>query len=440
MAESPFKMSLYLPAQGAAETEATIIEWYVAQGEHFEKGQALAQVDSAKSVFDFEAPCGGLVVRLLHPEGEEVSLAEPVMEIETADPAMRDWIPPAASGEKLPLPARLPAATPAVNGGRGEEIAIIGIGSYLPERIVTNAELVEKFPDVSEQYVYQVTGIRQRHWAADDEKPSDMALQAGREAIRKSGIGEKDIDAIVLSTTTPDMAMPSTACILQDRLGLPAIPAFDLNAACSGWLYTVSMARGMILSGLARNVLTVGVDLQSRLLDAGDRSAYFIFGDGAGAAVISAAAAGHRIQDIRLGSDPRGLRMARREEPGFEVTNGQAGVDPWIRLEGGSLFRLATENFTNIIREVTALSGWDLADTRWVVPHQANGRILKAAAKRSGVPFKRFFLNVDHVGNTSSASIPLALCEMEAGLDAGDKLVLCSVGAGLTSAAATVEW
>ena len=177
---------------------------------------------------------------------------------------------------------------------------------------------IANFPEISEQYVYQVTGIRERRWADEKEKPSNMAFKASLEAIRKSGVATKDIDAIILSTTTPDVAMPSTACILQDRLSLHSIPAFDLNAACSGWLYAVSMARGMICSGIARNVLTVGVDMQSRLLDPSDRNAFFIFGDGAGAAIISAAATGHRVRQVVLGADSRGLHMARREEPGFE--------------------------------------------------------------------------------------------------------------------------
>ncbi len=285
-----------------------------------------------------------------------------------------------------------------------------------------------------------MTGIRQRRWAGEDEKPSGMAYQAALEAIRRSGIAAKDIDAVIVATTTPDVAMPSTAAILQDRLNLQTIPAFDLNAACSGWLYAVSVAQGMILSGTAHNVLTVGVDMQSRLLDNSDRSAYFLFGDGAGAAIISSGAIGHRIHQVVLGADTRGLHMARREEPGYAVRNGHANIDPWIRIDGHALFRFATESFTDIIRQAIAKSGWTAEETRWIIPHQANGRILKAAAKRSGVGFERFFLNVEHVGNTSSASIPLALIEVEESLQPGDKLVLCSVGAGMTTAAISVEW
>ncbi|MDY0168584.1 MAG: beta-ketoacyl-ACP synthase 3 [Thermoguttaceae bacterium] len=440
MQDESFRLSLFLPAQGAAETEVTIIEWNVAEGDRFTAGQPLAQVDSAKSVFDFEAPCAGKVIRLLHLEGETLPLNEPVMEIETSDPAMRDWIPPAPAAADGDHPWPAPARQATIPAGGVDEVFLRGFGGYLPEHVVTNEELARQFPNISADYVFQVTGIRERCWAAEDEKPSDMAYAASLEAIRRSGIDAKDIDGIILATTTPDVAMPSTACILQDRLSLRGIPAFDLNAACSGWLYAVSMAQGMIRCGLARHVLTVGVDMQSRLLDPDDQSAYFIFGDGAGATVVSATGPGHRVCDILLGSDTRGLRMARREEPGYIVLNGQCSADPWIRLEGPSLFRLATESFYCLIRDSLRRAGWKSDDPRWIIPHQANGRILKAAAKRSGLPFERFFLNIDHVGNTSSASIPLALTELEDGLQRGDKLLLCSVGAGMTTAAVAVEW
>jgi 3-oxoacyl-(acyl-carrier-protein) synthase III len=436
---TPFRLPLYLPAQGASETEATLIEWHVAEGDEFPKGKILAQVDSAKSVFDFEAPCAGRVIRLLFREGESVAYAQPVMEIETADPEMRDAIPPAAAIERpgaAVQPARQTAPAPATT----QPVMILGFGGYLPERVVTNAELLREFPDLSEDYVYQVTGIRTRRWAAEGEKPSSMAFRAAQETFCKSGIAPKEIDALILATTTPDAAMPSTACILQDRLGLPNIPAFDLNAACSGWLFAVAMARNMILSGMARKVLTVGVDLQSRLLEPADRGARFIFGDGAGAAIVAAGTEGHPLCEILLAGDATGLTMARREAPGYLVCDGRSRFDPWIRLDGQALFRAASEDFAAIIRGVTAQSGWAGGDVRWVVPHQANRRILKASAKRSGVSFDRFFLNIESLGNTSSASIPLALVEMEPQLRPGDKLVLCSVGAGLTSAAISMQW
>ncbi len=436
-----FKIPLYLPAQGATEIEATIIQWHVAEGGRFVKGQALVQVDSAKSVFDFEAPCDGLVIRRYHLEGETIALTDPVMEIETDDPAVRDWIPPAAATERAAI---RPQSEPAAKPNRSTaQVVLLGFGGYLPERVVTNAELVASFPDITAEYVYQVTGIRERRWAAQDEKPSGMAYKAALDAIHRSGIATKDIDAVIVATTTPDVAMPSTAAILQDQLNLQTVPAFDLNAACSGWLYAVSVAQGMILSGTAHNVLTVGVDMQSRLLDTSDRSAYFLFGDGAGAAVVSSVGGcpcGHRIHHVVLGADTRGLHMARREEPGYAIRNGTTESDPWIRIDGHALFRFATESFTDIIREALTCSGWTAEETRWIIPHQANSRILKAAAKRAGVDFAKFYLNIENVGNTSSASIPIALVEVESGLQPGDKLILCSVGAGMTTAAIAVEW
>lgn len=439
MEDTTFRLPLYLPAQGAAESEATIVEWCVVEGECFEKGQVLGQIDSAKSVFDFEAPCDGRVVRMLYVEGDTVAYDQPVMEIATADPAMKDWIPPAASAPEpvLPQPTR---TAPVTHDPAAQQVVLTGIGGYLPDRVVTNAELLERFPRLSEDYIYQVTGIRERRWATDDEKPSDMAYRASLEAIGKAGVGVREIDALVLATTTPDVAMPSTACILQERLGLGPVPAFDLNAACSGWLYALAMARNMIVAGMARHVLTVGVDVQSRLLEQDDQNTCFIFGDGAGAAVISAGGEGHQIRRVVLGADTRGLSMARRHQAGYTVPNGHEGADPWIRLDGQALFRLAAESFADIIREAIVETGWNPDDTRWVVPHQANRRILKAAAKRSGVSFDRFYLNVERVGNTSSASIPLAMLEIEESLAAGDKLVLCSVGAGVTTAAVSVQW
>ncbi len=432
-----FRLPLYLPAQGAAEAEATIIEWLVAEGDEFNRGDVLAQIDSAKSVFDFQAPCRGRVIRLFRLESETVPYTEPVMEIETADPSMKDWIPPAAGVAEAAIERR-PA--PAADSDRATSVVLRGIGGYLPARIVSNAELVQGFPQVAEEYVHQVTGIRERRWASEGEKPSDMAYAAALEAIRHAGIAVREIDAIVVATTTPDFAMPSTACVLQDRLGLVGIPAFDVNAACSGWLYAVTVAQGLIVSGVVRNALVVGAELQSRLLDSSDRSALFLFGDGAGAAILSAGTNGHRLGPAILGADSRGLRLARRTTPGYLIADSQPGVDPWIRIDGAALFRVATEGFIQIIRQSIARAGWTPEDTRWVVPHQANSRILKAVARRSGVPFDRFYINMDRVGNTSSASIPLALTEMAPTLQGGDKLILCSVGAGLTTAAVSLEW
>ena len=439
MEDAVFRIQLNMPAQGAAEPEATIIEWHVAQGDDFEKGQALAQIDSAKSIFDFEAPCAGKVIQLLHQDGETVPFTDPVIEIETADEAMKDWRPDAPAEEAAEIAPAVAAAAVSTTP-TAETVSLLGITGYLPERVVPNSELAAGFPEITADYIYQVTGIRERRWAADDEKPSDLAYAAALESIRKARVDVNEIDAIILATTTPDAAMPSTACILSQRLNLPGVPAFDLNAACSGWLYAVCMAEGMIRSGMARNVLTVAVDMQSRLLDKTERSALFIFGDGAGAAVVTAGSDGHPIRAASLGADANGLRLARREAPGYVVTNGKCDFDPWIRMDGPGMFRLATDAFAKIVLDISGQVGWTMDDTRWVVPHQANARILKAAARRAKIAPEKFFMNVEKIGNTSAASIPISLAELEDQLERGDKLILCSVGAGVTTGAAAIEW
>ena len=440
MSADVFRISLYLPSQAAAETEATITKWNVGEGKSFVKGQMLGEIESAKAAFDFEAPCDGTVVKLLCVEGDTVSFDAPVMDIETSDASMKNAIP-SAQAQKTVMEQVEPARSPAPGAlGTERPVCILGIGGYLPDRVVSNKELLREFPAVTEEYIFGVTGIRERRWAKDGEKPSDMVYQASIEAIRKSGLDPRDIGGIILSTETPDVAMPSTACILQDMLGIRGVPSFDLKAACSGWLYALTMAKGLIITGVADNILVAGVEMQSQLLDKTDMGTYFLFGDGSGATVVSGSRPGHAIKQAILKADSKGLPLAKRSVPGFKIPVGLENLNPWIRLDGHALFRFATGGFANIIREVVAKSGWLPDQVGWVVPHQANARILKAAAQKCGVPFDRFFINIDRLGNTSSASIPLALLELQKDLHAGDKLVLCSVGAGVTIAALTIEW
>lgn len=438
MSEQRFAARLYLPSQAATETEATIVRWHVAPGASFSRGDCLAEVESAKSTFDFEAPCSGTVTTLLFTDGQTASYDEPVIEVLTSDESLRNGVQPCAAAGSGEPEMSVPAVENLCVPSRGDDVYMLGVGTYLPQRIVLNSELLETFPDMTEEYLFGVTGIRQRHWAAEGEKPSDMAFAAARRAIDASGIPASDIGAIVVATTTPDVIMPSTACILQSRLELWGIPAFDLNAACSGWLYGISVAKGMVRSGLADTVLVVGVDQQSGLLDRSDKGTAFLFGDGAGATIVSGRHRGHIIKKEILLADARGLRMARREQCGYTIAT--TGTDPYIRLDGHALFRFATGSFTSVINDIIGKSGWEAGDVRWVIPHQANGRILKAVSRKIGIPFERVLINIDHVGNTSSASIPLAMVEVERGLQRGDKLVLCSVGAGVTAAAISIEW
>jgi len=429
---------LYLPSQAAADTEATITKWNIAAGEPFEKGQILAEIESAKTSFDFEAPCKGTVVKLLALEGDTISYETPVVEIDTEDEAMKNDIPAAGAvqPEAVPAPAQ-PVRSASEPQGR---VCILGIGGYLPERVVTNLELLKEFPALTDEYMVGVTGIRERRWAKDGEKPSEMAYKAALDAMKKSGIEASDIGAIVMATETPDMAMPSTACILQDMLGIRGVASFDLHAACSGWLYALSVARGFVVSGVADNILVVSTELHSQVIDKTDMETCFLLGDGAGAAIVSGSKDGHPINKVILKADPKGLHMIKRAVPGYKIPMGIENLNPWIRMDGHALFRFATEGFSTIIRDLTALSGWQPADVSWVIPHQANRRILKAAAQRSGVPFERFYINIERVGNTGSASIPNAIVDLESSLRKGDKMVLCSVGAGVTIAALSFEW
>jgi 3-oxoacyl-[acyl-carrier-protein] synthase-3 len=205
-------------------------------------------------------------------------------------------------------------------------------------------------------------------------------------------------------------------------------------------LYGIVNAEGLIRSGIANNVLVVAVDLQSRMLARDDKDALFLFGDGAGATIVTSDSNAHRITQKILSADSRGLSMARREFPGYYLPGDPTQHDAWIRVDGRALFKFATTSFAKVIHDVVALSGWQHEDVSWVVPHQANARILKAAARKAGIPFEKFYLNIERVGNTSSASIPNALIDASKFLRANDKLLLCSVGAGITYAAVTIEW
>ena len=437
MNSKKFKIAVYLPSQAAADTEATITKWNIAEGESFVKGKVLAEIESAKTSFDFEAPCNGTIVKLRVLEGETVSFDAPVMDIETDDETMLTAIPAAAAMNAAQAPE---AAKKDKESQSLQRVCILGIGGYLPERVVTNTELLKEFPNLTDEYMFGVTGIRERRWAKEGEKPSEMAYKASLDALKRSNLEPREVGAIVLATETPDMAMPSTSCILQDMLGVRGIPAFDLHGACSGWLYALSVARGLIISGVADNILVVSTELQSQTVDKTDMETCFLLGDGAGAAVLSGGRDGHAIKQVILKADSKGLHMIKRAVPGYKIPIGIENLNPWIRMDGHALFRFATEGFSTIIRDVTSLSGWKPEEVTWVIPHQANRRILKAAASRSGVSFDHFYINIERVGNTGSASIPNAIVDLEKDLHKGDKMVLCSVGAGITIAAVSIEW
>jgi len=314
---------------------------------------------------------------------------------------------------------------------------IIGTGSHLPEKVLTNADL-EKIVDTSDEWIRSRTGISSRHIAAEGELTSDLALPAAQRALQSAGIAAGDIDMIIVATTTPDVIFPSTACILQARLGIAGCPAFDLQAVCSGFVYALSTADLFIRAGQASKVMVVGAEVYSRILDWTDRRTCVLFGDGAGAVIVGASdTAG--ILATRLHAD--GRHKDHLSVPG-SVCGGKVWGRPFVHMDGASVFRFAVRAFEEVAREVLDEAGLKVSDLDWFVPHQANYRIMESTAKKLGLPVEKIISTVDHHGNTSAASIPLALDEAvrDGRIRQGQTLLLEAVGGGFTWGAVLMRW
>jgi 3-oxoacyl-[acyl-carrier-protein] synthase III len=332
-----------------------------------------------------------------------------------------------------------------MNGDRPRWAQISGWGMYVPERVLTNADLV-RVVDTSDEWIVSHTGIRERHVVSDErETTASMAARAARAALRTANLAPSQVDLVIVASTMPDYPFPATACLVQDALGATRAGAFDLGAACSGFIYALSIATGFIRSGNADHVLVIGSETLSRMIDWTDRNTCVLFGDGAGAVVLSASTEQCGVLASELGSDGSGgeLLIVRaggsRAPASFDtVSNGTHSI--W--MNGREVYRFATTIMPKATEAVVRKAGWQLADLALVIPHQANIRIIESAIKRLGLPPERFFVNVEHYGNTSAASIPIALCEAVAQgrVHRGDKLVLVGFGAGLTWAAAAIEW
>ena len=317
---------------------------------------------------------------------------------------------------------------------------IAGIGSFLPEKVVTNQDL-EKTMDTSDEWIRERTGIKRRHIAVDGETTSSMGLIAAQRAMESAGVGPDDIDLIVLGTATPDKIFPATACIVQRRLGVKGCPAFDVHAACSGFLYGLDLANRYIRTNGARTALVIGSETLSRITDWEDRGTAVLFGDGAGAVVLEASdepgiLATHIHAD---GEYEELLQVEQGVSVGFDVT--RAG-GAYIRMEGNAVFRRAVATFDNIARETVADLDGHLDDIDWFVPHQANMRIIKAAAKKLNMPMDRVVATVDEHANTSGASIPLALdvAISDGRIQRGQTLLLAAFGAGFTWGSAMLRY
>ncbi len=315
---------------------------------------------------------------------------------------------------------------------------IAGTGRYLPAEVLTNDDLVRRGVETSDEWVRTRTGIGQRHVAAEGEATSDLALAASRQALAAAGLAAADVDLIVVATTTPDVIFPSTACILQDKLGARGGPAFDVQAVCSGFVYALSIADGMLRSGAVRNALVVGADIYSRILDWTDRKTCVLFGDGAGAVVlVPSDEPGILATRLHADGSQRGMLCV----PG-QVRNGTVWGDPFVHMDGQAVFKFAVRVLTEVADEALAAAAMPRSGIDWLIPHQANLRIMDATSKRLGIARERVVVTVDRHANTSAASIPLALDEAvrDGRIRDGQHVMMLGVGGGFTWGSALVRW
>jgi 3-oxoacyl-[acyl-carrier-protein] synthase-3 len=319
----------------------------------------------------------------------------------------------------------------------GLEVSITGLGCRVPDRVVTNDELAQ-YVDTSDEWIRERTGIRERRMASKEEALSDVALPACRDALAQAGVAGSDIDLLIVATVTPDMAFPSTGAILADRLGAADAAAYDLSAGCTGFMYALAQAYGMLAGGLAKRALVVGGDLLSRILDWEDRSTLVLFGDGAGAVVMEAVPE-KGFLGFELGADGSGGESLWLPGSGSRIFD---GADRYVKMNGREVFKFATRILVQSAEAVLDRCGVSIADVDVYVPHQANMRIIDHATKKLGVPSERVVVNVDRYGNTSSGSIPLALADAAADgrLRPGKLVLMTGMGAGLTWGSALMRW
>lgn len=315
---------------------------------------------------------------------------------------------------------------------------IIGTGSYLPSKTLTNYDL-EKMVETSHEWIFTRSGIAERHIAADGEMTSDLALHASRRAIEAAGIGPDEIDLLIVATTSPDQIFPSTACILQDKLGMRnGAAAFDMQAVCGGFVYALNTADMYIRGGQAKTALVVGAEVLSRMLDWSDRTTCVLFGDGAGAVVLRASEE-PGIVASKLHSDGSHRGMLKAEG---RIRNGEVDGDPFIKMDGQSVFKFAVKVLSDVVEEVLEEQNLSGTDIDWLVPHQANIRIIEATAKKIGLGMDNVVVTVANHGNTSAASIPLALdaAVRDGRIQPGQNILIEAVGGGFTWGAVLIRW
>jgi 3-oxoacyl-(acyl-carrier-protein) synthase III len=520
-----FLIDVPVPSMGATVNELTVIDLKVGVGDVLSKGRVAAELESDKSVFEWEAPCDGTVRAVHCRAGDIIRSGDLFISIETADESLRHLISkgapvkaalaaaplpvstaassvsqaaiaapvPAGSGalwtpralklaqEAGLTPAALAGITGTAPGGRisgddftswlaaqpalvaavipaspvaaasavastQETVCIAGIGYAVPKNIRPTSEILKAFPGRTEAEMHKLTGIHERRYADADESATSLAATAVGQALKQAGIEPAQIDGIVLATIIPDQPVPSMASALAKLIGCPKALAFDLNAACSGWLYALEVGRAFIRGGTARTIVVVTAELLSRITNPEDHETAFLFGDGAGAAILTDAPGGHRLHRMALSGDAAHFNAIQRPGGGASrpvpCADGSDRADFYLQMDGAAVFKNAVVAFADQIEKAMARHGLKPDDIAWIVPHQANERILRAVGKRVGIPFEKFVVTIAKYGNTSGASVSMALgwAAEEGIFKTGDKIIFCSVGAGLTYAGGLLVW
>ncbi len=323
-------------------------------------------------------------------------------------------------------------------------IQIISTGSFLPERILTNKDL-ERMVETSDEWITSRTGIKERHIAKDNEATSDLAYKASRVALEKAGVLVDDIDLIIVATITPDMIFPSTACVLQEKLGAKNCTAFDINAACTGFIYGLVIAQQFLQTDFAKTVLLVASDTLSKITDWQDRSTCVLFGDGAGAVILQKSSSAQGILSSSLYADGKYGNLLNLPAGGSLLPASHKTVDErlhFVKMKGNETFKVAVPSMANAALDALKKAGLSIEDIKFLIPHQANIRIIQAVAKRLDLPLEKVFVNIDRVGNTSGASIAIALDELVSSgrLSSGDIIELVAFGGGFTWGASVIRW
>ncbi|MFC4076430.1 beta-ketoacyl-ACP synthase III [Salinithrix halophila] len=323
-------------------------------------------------------------------------------------------------------------------------VGIIGTGAYLPEKVLTNADL-EKIVDTNDEWIVTRTGIRERRIASEEQASSDLAVESARRALEAANLSADQLDLIIVATVTPDMSFPATACLVQDALGAKKAATFDLSAACTGFIYGVSVASQFIQNGIYRHALVVGVDCLSRITDFTDRNTCVLFGDGAGAAVLGPVDEGEGFLSFELGGDGSGGHLLKQPAGGSRLPATKETVEQKLHtmtMNGREVFKFAVRVLGVSAEEALRKAGLSKEDIDYLIPHQANVRIIEAAVERLGISQDKVVVNLDRYGNMSSASVPVALDEAvrEGRIHKGDTLVLVGFGGGMTWGATVLKW